>query len=604
MGDDSNSSGPGCGQGTAPESDRLPIDAEPIDLLRAQKRKLEQLNSWFDIALNNMVRGLSMFDADQRLIVCNQSYRQMYGLPEELTCPGTPLSEIVRYHVRKETGQDGAEEVAKQAKWLARHVAKLAKGRSFSHVQDLKDGRKFLVTYQPLADGGWVDIQEDITEKRRAEERIEWLARHDPLTGLANRFYFREAFEAALKGLSDGSALALHWLDLDQFKQVNDTLGHPVGDALLKAVAQRLRASIRRTDFLARMGGDEFAIIQSAARHADQCERLAKRVLHDVCQPYHILGHAISISASIGIVRAPEQGKTADELLKNADVALYDVKQAGRKGFSLFRCGREAEIDADRRLDSEIHAALAQNQFELHYQPVLNLRSQHVASCEALLRWRHPRNGLLSAAHFLSAAERSGLMLDIGRWVLDRACQDAKCWTEPVKVTVNLSPLQLEAGDLPVVVRKVLSDAKLKPSRLRLEVGESLLDRNASARRRTLRELRRLGIGLTLDDFGKASGALGNLQAYPFDEIKIDRVLVKNVPVRADSAAIVKAVVNLSRSLGIRSVAEGVETRDELDMMAQVGCNKVQGYYISRPVPAGELGAVLSECPYKLRIAA
>ena len=604
MGDDSKSRDPGDVRGAAPEYDRGHIDAEPINLLLAQKRKLEQLNTWFDIALNNMVRGLSMFDADQRLIVCNQSYRQMYGLPEELTRPGTPIQDIVRYHVRKETGRDGAAETAKQAKWLAQHVAKLAKGRSFSHVQDLKDGRKLLVTYQPLADGGWVDIQEDITEKRRAEERIEWLARHDPLTGVANRFYFRETFERALRSLNDGSRLALHWLDLDQFKEVNDTLGHPMGDALLKVVAQRLRASVRRADFLARLGGDEFAIIQPAARSMDQCERLAKRVLHDVCRPYHIDGHAVSISASIGIVRAPEHGKTADELLKNADIALYEVKQAGRRGYSIFRRGGELEVDASRRLDLEIHAALDQSQFELHYQPVLSLRLQHVVSCEALLRWRHPRHGLLPPARFLTAAERTGLILDIGRWVLDQACQEAKRWTDTVGVTVNLSSLQLEAGDLPAIVRKVLAQARLKPSRLKLEVAESLLDRNGHARRRTLRELRKLGIGLTLDDFGKASGALSNLQAYPFDEIKIDRALVKNVPVRADSAAIVKAVISLARSLGIRSVAEGVETRDELDMMARVGCNKVQGYYISRPVPAADLAAVFSECPLKLGLVA
>jgi diguanylate cyclase (GGDEF)-like protein len=483
-------------------------------------------------------------------------------------------------------------------------VAKLANGRSFSHIQNLKDGRKFLVTYQPLADGGWVDTQEDITEKRRAEEKIEWLARHDPLTGVANRFYFRETFETALKGLDDGGSLALHWLDLDRFKEVNDTFGHPVGDALLSVVAQRLRASVRRADFLARLGGDEFAIIQLGARHTDECERSARRILHDVSRPYHVLGHAICISASMGIVRAPEHGKTADDLLRNADVALYEVKQAGRRGFALFRGSKKEEIDASRRLDSEIHAALDQNQFELHYQPVLSLRSQTVTSCEALLRWRHPRSGLLSPAHFLSAAERTGLIVDIGRWALEQACRDAKGWADALKVTVNLSALQLEAGDLSSIVRKALAQAKLKPSRLKLEIGESLLDFNGRVRRKTLRELRKLGIGLTLDDFGKASGALTNLQAYPFDEIKIDRTLVKNVPIRADSAAIVKAVINLARSLGIRSVAEGVETRDELDMMARVGCNKVQGYYISRPVPVAELKTVLSECPHRLWLAA
>jgi len=290
--------------------------------------------------------------------------------------------------------------------------------------------------------------------------------------------------------------------------------------------------------------------------------------------------------------------------LKNADIALYEVKQNGRRGFALFRGGGRAQGDANRTLDSDILGALDQEQFELHYQPVVSLHSQDVTSCEALLRWRHPRNGLLAPAYFLSAAERTGLIHDIGRWVLDQACQDAKHWSDAVKVTVNLSRLELDAEDLPAIVRKALAHARLKPARLRLEVGESLLDCRGRGRRRTLRELRKLGIGLTLDDFGKASGALSNLQAYPFDEIKIDRTLVKNVLTRADSAAIVKAVVSLAQTLGIHSVAEGVETRDELEMMARVGCNKVQGYYISRPVPVEEIAAVLSECAQKLRLAA
>jgi len=604
MGDDSESNGMGCDRDVTIPCDQSLDQSEPLDMLLEQKKRLEQLNTWFDIALNNMVRGLSMFDADQRLIVCNTSYREMYALPEELTRPGTPLSEIVRYHVMQETGRDGAEEVARQAKWLAQHMARLATGHSFSHVQSLRDGRKFLVTYQPLADGGWVDIQEDITEKRRSEERIEWLARHDALTGVANRFHFRETFESALKGLSNGASLALHWLDLDRFKEVNDTHGHPVGDALLQAVAERLRGSVRKTDFLARLGGDEFAIIQAGGDRANQCERLAKRVLNDISKPYHILGHAISISASIGIVRAPEDGIAADELLKNADVALYDVKQSGRQGFELFRCKGARKIDGHHQLETEIHTALGQDQFELHYQPILNLQSQHVVSCEALLRWRNTRSGLMCPADFLPAAERTGVILDIGRWVLGQACRDAKNWGDDVKVTVNLSPRQFEAGDLPSIVQRALDDAELKPSRLKLEVGEALLGGNDGALRKTLDELRKLGIGITLDDFGKASGSLSNLQAYPFDEIKIDRALVKDLPLRADSAAIVKAVALLAQTLGIRSVAEGVETLDELIMAGRAGCNKVQGYYISRPVPAAKLGTVLSECPQKLALAA
>ncbi len=588
-----------------PAALRSSTDDGPLDLLLEQKKKLEQLNGWFDIALNNMVRGLSMFDAEQRLIVCNTSYRQMYALPEELTRPGTPLADIVRYHVKRETGRDGAEEAAKQQKWLAQHVAKLAAGRSFSHVQNLRDGRKFLVTYQPLADGGWVDIQEDITEKSRAEQRIEWLARHDALTGAANRFHFRETFESSLQELDDGSSVSLHWLDLDRFKEVNDTFGHPVGDALLKAVAKRLRSSIRKTDFLARLGGDEFAIIQAGNDGGiEHCERLAKRVLQAVSRPYYILGHALSVSASIGIVRAPEHGRSADVLLKNADVALYNVKATGRQGFEVFRSGTEQKVDFMRRLEVDMHAALGQNQFELHYQPILSLKTHHVVGCEALLRWRHPDHGLIAPDEFLPIAERTGDVIEIGAWVLAQACRDAARWPEGVHVTVNLSSLQLESGELPSVISHALAEAKLDARRLDLEIAEAVLAREGTAMRDVLDRLRMLGAGITLDDFGKSSGALSSLQGFRFDMIKIDRALVKDLPLRADSAAIVKAVATLARALGIISVAEGVETRDELNSVSLAGCNKVQGYYFSQPVPASELGAVLTQCPQKFAIAA
>jgi diguanylate cyclase (GGDEF)-like protein len=592
-----------CGsQSDRPSASGDPDD--PLDLLLEQKKKLEQLNGWFDIALNNMVRGLSMFDADQRLIVCNNSYRQMYALPEELTRPGTPLSDIVRYHVKRETGRDGADEVGKQGKWLSQHTSKLADGRSFSHIQKLRDGRKFLVTYQPLADGGWVDIQEDITEKRRAEQRIEWLARHDALTGAANRFYFRETFEAALKDSSDGSTLALHWLDLDRFKEVNDTLGHPTGDALLKAVTQRLRSSIRKTDFLARLGGDEFAIIQSGGSDTQQCELLAQRILQALSKPYHVLGHALSVSASIGIVKAPEDGKTADELLKKADIALYNVKSRGRKGFEIYRSGAGQEADIQRRLELDIHSALSENQFELHYQPILSLKTRHVFGCEALLRWRHPDHGLIAPADFLTIAERTGAIVEIGGWVLAQACRDAARWPDGVKVTVNLSSLQLENGDLGGMISRALADAKIEAGRLDLEVAEAVVSRDGYAVCDVLAGLRKLGVGITLDDFGKTSGSLSQLQCFQFDRVKIDRELVRNLPARADSAAIVKAVAMLAQMLGISTVAEGVETLDELNFVATAGCTKVQGYYFSRPVPACELGAVLSLCPQKFAVAA
>ncbi|MFA5900217.1 MAG: EAL domain-containing protein [Hyphomicrobium sp.] len=596
--------------GNKPESDRERevvahepqglADAIPTELLLEQKRSLEQLNAWFEVALNNMVRGLSMFDAEQRLIVCNRSYQQIYSLPEELTRPGTSLSDIVSFHLRRETGRSASMDDINFSRWLGEHRTRLAEGHSFSKVQNLRSGRTLLVTYQPLSDGGWVDIQEDITEKRRAEEKIHWLAHHDALTGVANRFFFRETFESALKGLGSGRTLALHWLDLDEFKEVNDTYGHPIGDALLKAVAQRLRACIRSTDFLARLGGDEFAIIQPGAGRTEQCERLAKRVLAAVGKPYNILGNTIAISASMGVVRAPVHGRTPDELLKNADVALYNIKSAGRRGYELYSRGTNRQVTAQRRLETDIHQALDLGQFELHYQPILTLNTHSVAGCEALLRWRHPSNGLIAPADFLPLAEKTRAIVDIGGWVLKQACRDAMRWPDELTVTVNLSLLQLENGDLAMAVQNALAETGLPAERLELEIGEGIIARDKCNVRHALDELREIGVGITLDDFGKCTGSLSLLRSFPFDKVKIDRALVRE----SGCGAIVKAVAMLAETLGMGTVAEGVETVDEFNSVARAGCNRAQGFYISHPVPVAELGTALSECAHRCVCAA
>lgn len=588
------------GNGVSPPPVSQVAQGGRISALLKQTKKLERLNTWFEIALNNMVRGLSMFDADQRLIVCNESYREMYGLPKELTRPGTPLADILRYHIKKETGRDGEEERTRQDQWLKNHAARLASGNSFTRTQNLSGGRTFLVTYQPIAGGGWVDVQEDITEKRRAEEKVEWLARHDPLTGIANRFYFRESFEDALKIIDQGPAVVLHWIDLDRFKDVNDTLGHPVGDALLKAVAERLRSSVRKTDFLARLGGDEFAIIQMGAGRREQCEQLARRVVHVLSKPFHILGHTVSLSASIGIVRAPEHGTTADELMKRADIALYDVKSSGRNGFAIFRSGTKHKPDLKHQLDRDLRLAVRSGQLKLHYQPIINLKTGHVSSCEALVRWEHPQHGTIMPDNFLPLAEQSGQMLEIGSWVLNEACRDAARWPDDLKVTVNLSSLQFQNGDLLNVVDKALADANIKPSRLELEIAEAALLSDGECMREVLPKLRERGIGTSLDDFGRASGSLSYLRNFPFDKIKIDRSYIRDQLDRKDRAAIVNAVTALARALGIGTVAEGVETLGELKCVAIAGCDEVQGYYFSGAVPKGELMAVLSECEQKL----
>jgi diguanylate cyclase (GGDEF)-like protein len=396
--------------------------------LLEHKRQLEQLNGWFEVALDNMARGLSMFDAEQRLSVCNKIYRDIYGLPTELTRPGTPLSDIVRYHVRRETGGERVEDIEKQRKWIDHHVAELARGKTFSYVQDLKDGRTILVNNQPLAAGGWVDLQEDITEKRRAEQRISWLARHDTLTEIANRFHFREQLEQALRTARPGDGFALHWVDLDKFKEVNDTYGHPVGDALLQSVARRLRAVVRGSDLVGRLGGDEFAILQRNARKKEEAERLAGRLLCAIEEPHEVAGRTLEIDASIGIVYAPENGSTVDDLLKNVDVALYKAKFAGGGQFSFFTQEEDEKVRSRHQLENDLKYALDRGQLVLHYQPIINLKTHQVTSFEALMRWNHPERGLIPPGDFIPSAEQTGLIVRMGEWALERACADAATW--------------------------------------------------------------------------------------------------------------------------------------------------------------------------------
>lgn len=301
------------------------------------KKQIEQLNTWFQIALDNMARGLSMFDAEQRLIVCNKLYREIYDLPSELSLPGTTLTEIVQFHVIRQKGSDCPEETERQRKWIEGHVAALAQGKSFSYVQNLPSGRNILVTIQPLAEGGWVDLQEDITEKLRDEQKIVWLARHDTLTQTANRFHFREILEQELSGLQQGERFSLLWIDLDKFKPVNDTFGHPTGDELLKSVAERLRKVVRSSDIVGRLGGDEFAVLQRHTPRRSDAEILAVRLLHAISLPYDIMGKKVHVEASIGVAFAPEHGRTVDTLLINADVALYEAKSQGGQRYVVYR---------------------------------------------------------------------------------------------------------------------------------------------------------------------------------------------------------------------------------------------------------------------------
>ena len=564
----------------------------------AHKKEIDQLNGWFEIALHNMARGLSMFDAEQRLIVCNRMYREIFDLPERLTRRGTPLADIVRYHVKRETGSDTPEDVEKERNWIEYHVSELARGRSFSDTRHLKNGRIILVTNQPMPQGGWVDLQEDITEKCQAEQKITWLARHDTMTEIANRFHFRETLDDWFKGLQPGDGFALLWIDLDHFKAVNDTLGHPAGDALLKSVAKRLREILRGPDVVARLGGDEFAIIQSGVTTETQAAKLAKRVLRTIGKPHHVLGREVCVGASIGIVLAPSQGRDADELLKNADLALYRAKASGRGNYAIFNSELDQKMAQPRSLEADLRSAIAERQLELYYQPIVELQRNEVAGFEALMRWHHPELGMVPPSTFIPLAEQTGLIVEMGAWALKQACEEAATWPEHIKVTVNLSSVQFEHGDLFKDVNDALSFSGLSADRLELEITESVLLRDDAKAHKLLHRLRSLGVKFALDDFGTAYASLSYLRSFPFDKIKIDRTFIADLdnPKRKDCIAIIHAVAGLAKQMQMSTVAEGVETLDQLDTVTSAGCEEVQGFYFSKPVPAGEVKAVIAGC--------
>jgi diguanylate cyclase (GGDEF)-like protein len=566
----------------------------------SEREQLERLNQWLEVALNNMARGLSMFDAEQRLLLCNKVYRQIYNLPEELARPGTPLADIVRFHVKQETGCDGGEDIKAQKTWIAQHVAKLAKGQSFSHTQNLRDGRTILVTNQPLPDGSWVDLQEDITERRHAEQKISWLARHDTLTEIPNRFHFHEQLECVLQHCRRGEGLAVHWIDLDRFKVINDSLGHPAGDALLKSIGGRLNRHIREPDFVGRLGGDEFSIVQSRVTKPEQAIAFVKRILTLLEEIHQLMGHRVEIGASIGIAFAAEHGTTADELLKNADIALYQAKSIGGGTFAIFDPASSYQMQNRRQLELDLRVALAENQLELFYQPIRDVKRRRITSCEALMRWRHPKFGLIPPCDFIPLAEETGLILPMGSWALCEACKAAAIWPQHIGVTVNLSAVQFTGCDLYETVRDALRLSGISANRLELEITESVLLRDDAQIVTTLHKLRARGVRIALDDFGTAFASLSYLRSFPFDTIKIDRSFIRDLPQKTDCAAIMESITSLARKLHMSSVVEGVETADQLECAMDAGCDEVQGYYFNRPVPLTEIVEVLArEKPYK-----
>ncbi len=425
--------------------------------------------------------------------------------------------------------------------------------------------------------------------------RVAFLAHHDALTGLPNRNLFAERLNSALMQLERGQQFALICLDLDRFKPVNDTLGHPVGDAVLRGVADRLCGCIRQGDTAARLGGDEFAIILLGVRDSPGASLVAERLIGLLNEPFDIDGHQVNIGCSLGIAMAPVDGAHATGLLKNADTALYRAKADGRNTYRFFEAAMDAHLQFQRALEIELRRALAEQEFELHYQPVIEVATMQVAGFEALARWRHPERGMISPGDFIPVAEETGLIVALGEWVLVQACHDAMTWPEAVKVAVNLSAMQFKDNHLLQVVLRALETSGLAPGRLELEITESILLHNSAATLEVLTALRARGVRIAMDDFGTGYSSLSYLRSFPFDKIKIDQSFVRDLSDKEESVAIVRAVTGLGGSLGVTTTAEGVETRKQFDRLVSEGCTEVQGYLFGRPQPASQVPITLAQ---------
>ena len=453
--------------------------------------------------------------------------------------------------------------------------------------------RVFTLQISRIGSGQWMASFEEITARRVAEAE----AMRDSLTGLCSRSLFQQRIVTALANIDDGlSSLAVMLIDLDRFKAVNDTLGHPIGDALLRLVARRLLSVLRQHDVVARLGGDEFAVAVTPALQQNEMIALAKRIVDVLGRPYLVEGHLVNIGASIGVAVSPQDGQEHNQLMRNADLALYAAKSAGRSTYSFFEPAMDARALARRTLEIDLRRALALREFELHYQPQIDLESDAVVGFEALLRWRHPERGLVSPADFIPMAEEIGLIVSLGEWVMREACLEATRWPAAVSVAVNVSPHQFEdSSRLVDMVARALSWSGLPGPRLEIEITESVLLRNEKTVLAALHRIRAMGVRVAMDDFGTGYSSLSQLHSFPFDKIKIDRSFVKDNGDAAGQNAIIRAITALGVSLGMSTIAEGVETSDQLARIRAGGCTSVQGYLFSKPVPVDQVNALISE---------
>ena len=550
-----------------------------------QKRELH-----LDAALKNMSQGLCMFDAAGKLVIFNPRFAEIYGLPPEMITPGMTTRDLMELAFGSGQFADVDPEGT-----LALQQCFVREGKGGSAIERLTDGRSIAITHRPMRDGGFVATFEDITERLQAEEKTRYLAHHDALTGLLNRVAFYELMESAPRRLRRSESLAVLSLDLDHFKSINDTLGHPIGDSLLQAAADRMRSCVRGEDIVARLGGDEFAIVQVCSDPATSLTALARRLIEVIGAPYHLDGHQVVVGVSVGVALAPDGGMNPDALMKNADLALYRSKADGGGTYRFFEAEMDARMQARRILELDLRRAVVNGEFELFYQPIVDVQTRQITSCEALVRWNHPDRGIVAPLEFIPVAEETGIIVPLGEWVLRQACAEARHWPKHITVAVNLSPAQFKSRSIFSTVVSALATSGLSPSRLQLEITELVLLQDNEGVFAILHQLRDLGIKIAMDDFGTGYSSLGYLRSFPFDKIKIDQSFIQDLPQKEDSVAIVRAVVALGSSLGIRTTAEGVETKEQLESVASEGCDEFQGFIFSHPKSAAEIDRIFGQ---------
>jgi len=567
----------------------LLIFARQLRRIEASERSLATAHSQLETALSNIPQGVCFFDRDRKLVVSNRRYWEIYGMQPGSFPPGATLSEIVDR--RSQCIGISTYSSAVYSSWFEEiadagmaHITR--PGAAHQALLELSDGRTVATRSQPMPEGGWVATHEDITERRKADEKIAFLARHDALTSLPNRSLLMERIEFALKDAARGRDFAILFLDLDRFKAVNDTLGHNVGDELLRSVAGRLIETVRHGCTVARLGGDEFVILQVGVETPEGCAALAKRIIKVIGAPYILGEHEVVIGVSVGIDTCGPNSSSGDVLLKHADLALYMAKADGRGTFRFFEPEMDLAVQNRRQRELDLRRAVEEKQFLLHYQPVIDVASGKVCAFEALLRWNHPTRGLVAPGDFIAASEETGLIVPIGEWVIGEACRQAALWPERIGIAVNVSPAQFRAAGLVQVIQEALSANGIAPHRLEIEITETVLLLNSERNLSILRQLRDLGINIAMDDFGVGYSSLSYLQKFPFNKIKIDRSFVTELTIRPEAVFFVRAIVDLCRNLGIKTTAEGVETLEQLSLLLEEDCTQIQGYLFARPCAA------------------